>query len=192
MMPHGCDFFKGARYPRKYSAFSVVAPRMNEEMKSIELVMLDGKSASFGEVAGKNATLVVNVASRCGLSPQYEGLEKLQREYQAQGFKVLGVPSGQFMQELKSDADISDYCSTTWGVSFPMTTKSNVNGRDRHPLYKLLTKTKDSHGLSGPVIWNFEKFLVLADGSVKRFRPTVKPEDSELVDAIREAVAPTI
>jgi glutathione peroxidase len=192
MMPQGCDIFKSANNLRKQSGFLVVAPFMNEEMKSIELVMLDGKTASFGEVAGKSATLVVNVASRCGLSPQYEGLEKLQQQYQAEGFKVLGVPSGQFMQELKSDADIADYCSTTWGVSFPMTTKSNVNGRNRHPLYKALTKTKDSHGLAGPVMWNFEKFLVLADGSVKRFRPTVKPEDPELVDAIREAVAPTI
>ena len=174
---------------RKNSDAEAVANNMNEELKSIELTMLDGSHANFGDVAGKHATLVVNVASRCGLSPQYEGLERLQREYASAGFKVLGVPSGQFMQELKDDADIAEYCSTTWGVSFPMTTKSPVNGRNRHPLYKILTKAKDGKGLAGPVMWNFEKFLVLGDGRILRFRPTVKPEDAELVGAIKEAVA---
>lgn len=174
---------------RKNLPSFAVAVNMNEELKSIELTMLDGSSTTFGEVAGQNATLVVNVASRCGLSPQYEGLEQLQREYASAGFKVLGVPSGQFMQELKTDADIAEYCSTTWGVSFPMTSKTQVNGRSRHPLYKILTKAKDGVGLAGPVMWNFEKFLVLADGRILRFRPTVKPDDADLVGAIREAVA---
>lgn len=151
--------------------------------------MLDGSQTTFGDVAGERATLVVNVASRCGLSPQYEGLEKLQREYASAGFNVLGVPSGQFMQELKNDSDIAEYCSTTWGVSFPMTTKSQVNGRNRHPLYAKLTKAKDGMGLAGPVMWNFEKFLVLTDGRILRFRPTVKPEDQELVSAIQQAVS---
>lgn len=173
---------------RKENASVAVANSMNEELKSIELTMLDGTHTTFGEVAGEQATLVVNVASRCGLTPQYEGLEKLQREYAGSGLQVLGVPSGQFMQELKNDSDIAEYCSTTWGVSFPMTTKSQVNGRNRHPLYKILTKAKDGVGLAGPVMWNFEKFLVQADGRIRRFRPTVKPEDAELVGAIREAV----
>ena len=161
---------------------------MNEDLKSIELTMLDGSRTTFGEVAGSNATLVVNVASRCGLTPQYEGLENLQREYASAGFKVLGVPSGQFMQELKDDSDIAEYCSTTWGVSFPMTTKSPVNGRNRHPLYKILTKAKDGMGLAGPVMWNFEKFLVGKDGSVQRFRPTTKPNDPKVIAAIEASL----
>jgi glutathione peroxidase len=94
------------------------------------------------------------------------------------------VPSGSFKQELKDDESIGEYCSTTWGVSFPMTTKSDVNGRNRHPLYKELVKTKDSMGLAGPVMWNFEKFLILPSGEVKRFRPNVKPDDEAIVSLI--------
>lgn len=96
----------------------------------------------------------------------------------------MGVPSGSFKQELKDDESIGEYCSTTWGVSFPMTTKSDVNGRNRHPLFKELVKTKDSMGLAGPVMWNFEKFLILPSGEVKRFRPKVKPDDEAIVSLI--------
>ena len=150
---------------------------------NVELTMLDGTSASTADFAGK-LVMVVNVASRCGLSPQYEALEELQKKYQDRGFTVLGVPSGTFKQELKTDEAISEYCSTTWGVTFPMTQKADVNGRNRHELYKHLTKAKDSKGLAGPVMWNFEKFLVTPAGEIHRFRPTTKPDAAEVIEAI--------
>jgi glutathione peroxidase len=145
--------------------------------------MQDGSEKSFQDYAGK-VVMVVNVASRCGLSPQYETLEELQQKYQARGFTVLGVPSGSFKQELKDDEAIAEYCSTTWGISFPMTQKAEVNGRKRHELYKSLVKTKDSKGLAGPVMWNFEKFLILPNGKIHRFRPTTKPDDKAILDLI--------
>ena len=148
-----------------------------------ELTMLNGSKRSLSDFQG-NVILVVNVASRCGLSPQYAQLEELQRKYADRGFTVLGVPSASFKQELKDDEAIGEYCSTTWGVSFPITTKSDVNGRNRHPLYKELVKTKDAMGLAGPVMWNFEKFLILPSGEVKRFRPQVKPDDESIVSVI--------
>jgi glutathione peroxidase len=157
------------------------------DLSKIELEMLDGSTKVFGEVAGK-VTLVVNVASRCGLSPQYETLEALQKKYGSKGFQVVGLPSNQFFQELASSEDISEYCSTTWGVTFPMTAKVKVNGRSRHALYKELVKAKDGSGVAGPVLWNFEKFLVLPDGSIKRFRPPVKPDSDEIVSAIEAAL----
>ncbi len=148
-----------------------------------QLQMLDGSTKSFSDFKGQ-LIMVVNVASRCGLTPQYAQLEELQRKYSDRGFTVLGVPSGSFKQELEDDESIGEYCSTTWGVSFPMTTKSDVNGRNRHPLFKELVKTKDSMGLAGPVMWNFEKFLILPSGEVKRFRPKVKPDDEAIVSLI--------
>lgn len=147
------------------------------------LTMQDGSEKSFQDYAGK-VVMVVNVASRCGLSPQYETLEELQQKYQSRGFTVLGVPSGSFKQELKDDEAIAEYCSTTWGISFPMTQKAEVNGRKRHELYKSLVKTKDSKGLAGPVMWNFEKFLILPNGKIHRFRPTTKPDDQAILDLI--------
>ncbi len=156
-------------------------------LKDAELTMLDGRKTTFAEFADK-AVLVVNVASRCGLSPQYEALEALQKKYGGMGFTVLGMPSNQFMQELGSSDAISDYCSTTWGVTFPMTEKVKVNGRGRHELYKTLVTAKDGAGLSGPVMWNFEKFLVLPSGEIKRFRPTTKPDAPEVIEAIESAL----
>jgi glutathione peroxidase len=153
------------------------------EIKNIELVMLDGTTTTFGELQGK-VTLVVNVASRCGLSPQYETLEAMQKKYGSKGFTVVGVPSNTFFQELKSSDDISSYCSTTWGVTFPMTEKAKVNGKGAHPLYKELTKVKDDSGAAGMVKWNFEKFLILENGEVFRFRPTTKPDDKAIIDLI--------
>lgn len=155
---------------------------------NVELTMLNGTKANFADFAGKTI-LVVNVASRCGLTPQYEALEALQKKYADRGFTVLGVPSGQFMQELKNNDDISEYCSTTWGVTFPMTEKSPVNGRGRHALYKELVKTKDSKGLAGPVMWNFEKFLVLPNGEIHRFRPTTLPDAPEIIALIEANLA---
>jgi glutathione peroxidase len=152
-------------------------------LNEIEVTMLDGKETTFANLA-KKVTLVVNVASRCGLSPQYETLEAMQKKYGAKGFTVIGVPSNQFFQELKSSDDISSYCSTTWGVTFPMTEKAKLNGKSAHPLYKELTKTEDADGNAGNVKWNFEKFLVLANGEVHRFRPTTKPDSPEIISLI--------
>lgn len=156
-------------------------------LKDAELTMLDGRKTTFAEFAGKTV-LVVNVASRCGLTPQYEALEALQKKYAGQGFTVLGMPSNQFMQELGSNEAIGDYCSATWGVTFPMTEKIKVNGRGRHELYKELVKAKDSAGLAGPVMWNFEKFLVLPNGEIQRFRPKTKPDAPEVIEAIESAL----
>jgi len=151
--------------------------------QTLELTMLDGSTRSVADFQGK-VLLVVNVASRCGLSTQYEQLEQLQKTYGDRGFTVLGVPSGSFKQELKDSEAIGEYCSATWGVTFPMTEKVDVNGSKRHPLYKELVKTKDSMGLAGPVMWNFEKFLVLPTGVIHRFRPQVKPDDKSIVELI--------
>jgi glutathione peroxidase len=152
-----------------------------------EVTLIDGTTKTLAALA-KGPILVVNVASRCGLTPQYEALEALQKKYGAKGFTVLGVPSDQFKQELASNADVASYCSTTWGVTFPMTEKAMVNGRNRHELYKSLVKTKDGMGLAGPVMWNFEKFLVGKDGKIQRFRPTTKPDDPKVISAIEAAL----
>jgi glutathione peroxidase len=148
-----------------------------------DLTMLNGTTRKLSDFEGQ-LVMVVNVASRCGLTPQYEQLEALQKKYADRGFTVLGVPSGSFKQELKDDASIGEYCSATWGITFPMTQKSDVNGRNRHPLYKQLVKAKDSMGLAGPVMWNFEKFLILPSGEVKRFRPQTKPDDPAIIEVI--------
>ena len=147
------------------------------------LTMLDGTTKELSDYQGQ-LLMVVNVASRCGLAPQYETLEAMQKKYSSRGFTVLGVPSGSFMQELKNSEDISEYCSTTWGITFPMLEKADVNGRKRHPLYKELVKAKDGMGLAGPVMWNFEKFLVAPDGKIMRFRPQTKPDAEEIIAAI--------
>jgi glutathione peroxidase len=156
-------------------------------IREVELTLIDGTKTTFGQL-GNGPVLVVNVASRCGLTPQYEALEALQKKYAAQGFTVVGLPTDQFKQELSSNEEVAEYCSTTWGVTFPMTEKIMVNGRNRHPLYKELVKTKDGMGLAGPVMWNFEKFLVGKDGKIQRFRPTMKPDDPKVVEAIEAAL----
>lgn len=152
-------------------------------INELELTMLNGSKASFADFKDK-VVLVVNVASRCGLAPQYETLEAMHKKYSARGFTVLGVPSNQFLQELGKAEAIAEYCSTTWGVSFPMTEKVKVNGKNAHPLYKELTKTKDGGGKAGPVAWNFEKFLILPNGTIHRFRPTTKPDAPEIISLI--------
>jgi glutathione peroxidase len=157
-------------------------------IKDLELTMLDGSKSNFAQFTDK-VVLVVNVASRCGLSPQYEALEAMHKKYSDRGFTVLGLPSNQFLQELSKSEKIAEYCSTTWGVTFPMTEKVKVNGKNAHDLYKELTKTKDSVGLAGPVAWNFEKFLVLPNGTIHRFRPPVKPDAPEII-ALIEAHLP--
>jgi glutathione peroxidase len=149
------------------------------------LSALDGAPLDESALQGRTV-LVVNVASRCGLTPQYTGLERLQERYEERGFTVLGVPCNQFgEQEPGSAEEIQTFCSTTYGISFPMTKKLEVNGPERHPLYRTLTATPDQEGVAGDVQWNFEKFLVSADGRpVARFRPTVEPESQELTAAI--------
>ncbi|MFP8886900.1 glutathione peroxidase [Streptomyces mangrovi] len=153
----------------------------------IPLRTLTGEPTTLGEHRGK-VLLVVNVASKCGLTPQYEGLERLQKKYADRGFTVVGVPCNQFMgQEPGTAEEIGTFCSATYGVTFPMLEKTDVNGDGRHPLYAELTKLADADGQAGDVQWNFEKFLVAADGApVARFRPTVEPEAAEVVAAIEE------
>jgi glutathione peroxidase len=154
-----------------------------------QLNTLAGTPLDEAELDGR-AVLVVNVASRCGLTPQYTGLEQLQERYAERGFTVLGVPCNQFAgQEPGSAEEIQTFCSTTYGVSFPLTEKLDVNGETRHPLFQTLTDTADGSGEAGDVQWNFEKFLVSPDGrALARFRPTVEPESDELVAAIEAAL----
>ncbi|GIJ77824.1 glutathione peroxidase [Micromonospora phaseoli] len=151
----------------------------------IPIGALDGGPADLAQYRGR-ALLVVNVASRCGLTPQYAGLQALQDEYADRGLLVLGVPCNQFAgQEPGSAAEISEFCQVNYGVSFPLTEKVDVNGPHRHPLYAALTDTPDADGHTGDVRWNFEKFLVAPDGTVAaRFAPTVTPDDPSLRTAI--------
>ena len=158
-------------------------------LESIAITTLEGRPTTFGEWAGK-VRLVVNVASRCGLSPQYEQLEMLQKRYGDRGFTVLAFPSNQFLQEYREAEKISEYCSSTWGVTFPIMEKVRVNGHAAHPLFRELTKAPDAAGKAGRITWNFEKFLVLPDGSVHRFRPRVRPDDPAIVALIERAVQP--
>ena len=152
---------------------------------------LKGEPASLADQQGK-ALLIVNVASKCGLTPQYTGLEKLQETYGDRGFSVLGFPCNQFAGQEPGTADeIETFCSTTYGVTFPMYEKVEVNGPDRHPLYEQLTSVPDAEGKAGDISWNFEKFLISPEGEVvARFRPLVEPEAPELVSAI-EAQLPS-
>ena len=150
---------------------------------------LGGGPADLHDYEGQ-AALVVNVASKCGLTPQYEGLVKLHKEYSDRGFAVLGFPCNQFGgQEPGTDEEIQTFCSTTYGVDFPLFGKIDVNGEQQHPLYAELTKVPDSgDGHTGDIRWNFEKFLIAADGTVTRFSPMVTPEDPALVSAIEASL----
>ena len=146
---------------------------------------LQGDAASLADFSG-STLLVVNVASKCGLTPQYEGLERLQKTYGDKGFSVIGFPCNQFgAQEPGSAEEIATFCSATYGVTFPMMEKVDVNGDDRNPVYEELTAFPDADGEAGDIQWNFEKFLVSADGTIlQRFRPMVDPEAPEVIDAI--------
>ena len=150
---------------------------------------LDGRPTRLGDFRG-TTLLVVNVASKCGLTPQYEGLERLQSTYGDRGFSVIGIPCNQFgAQEPGSPEEIATFCSATYGVTFPMMEKLEVNGEGRHPLYEELTAGPDADGEAGDIQWNFEKFLVGPDGAiVRRFRPMVDPEAPEVVDAIEASL----
>jgi glutathione peroxidase len=156
----------------------------------VDLQGLGGESLDLHQFKGRTV-LVVNVASKCGLTPQYTGLERLQERFGDSGFTVLGVPCNQFgAQEPGSPEEIATFCSTTYGVSFPLTEKVDVNGESRHPLYQQLVEKPDESGQAGDIQWNFEKFLVSPTGEiVRRFRPMTDPESPEVVTAI-EAVLP--
>ena len=151
----------------------------------VKVNQLDGTPASLGDYKGK-AVLIVNVASKCGLTPQYEGLEKLHETLGPRGFEVLGFPCNQFLeQEPGSAEEIQEFCTLTYGVQFPLFEKIEVNGEGQHPLYSRLNQTADSEGYTGDIRWNFEKFLVAPDGEVVgRFNPAVEPGDPALVSAI--------
>jgi glutathione peroxidase len=150
---------------------------------------LQGKPTTLGAFKGK-ALLVVNVASKCGLTPQYTALEALQKKYAERGFSVVGFPCNQFGgQEPGSAEDIQEFCSATYGVTFPMMEKVDVNGAGRHAIYQELTPIADASGHTGDIRWNFEKFVISADGeTVTRFNPTVKPDDPSVIAAIEAAL----
>src|SRR6476620_5046417 len=151
----------------------------------IPLKTLDGEDTSLGQLKGK-AVLVVNVASKCGLTPQYEGLEKLHEQYADRGFSVVGFPCNQFGgQEPGSAEEIATFCSSKYGVTFPIMEKIEVNGAGRSPVYQKLTPLPDVTGRTGDIQWNFEKFLISADGTkITRFAPPTKPDDPTVIGAI--------
>jgi glutathione peroxidase len=156
-------------------------------LDQIAVTSLDGTPTSLARWHD-DVKLIVNVASRCGFTPQYRALEALQQRYAGRGFTVLGFPSDQFHQELSSSEKIAEFCSTTYGVTFPMFQTIKVNGRSQHPLYAELTSVPDVDGKAGKVKWNFEKFLVLPDGEVRRFRSRTEPDDPQIVALIESAL----
>ncbi|MBF6169465.1 glutathione peroxidase [Streptomyces gardneri] len=158
-------------------------------LREVPLRTLSGEPTTLAELVGDRAVLLVNVASKCGLTPQYSGLVELHNTFGPRGFSVVGVPCNQFMgQEPGTAEEIQQFCSTTYGVDFPLLEKTDVNGEQRHALYQSLVDTPDAEGNAGDIQWNFEKFLIDRDGKVAgRFRPRTTPEAPELVAAI-EAV----
>jgi len=149
-----------------------------------QIPRLDGSPGTLGDLTGGRPALLVNVASKCGLTPQYAGLETIAETYP--DLAVVGFPCNQFMgQEPGSPEEIAEFCSATYGVTFPLTEKIEVNGEGRHPIYTELVRTADEKGTDGDIQWNFEKFLVGSDGSVvRRFSPRVEPQDPQVVAAI--------
>jgi glutathione peroxidase len=154
------------------------------------IARLDGTPSTLGEITGGRPALLVNVASKCGLTPQYTALEELQEKYADQGFTVVGVPCNQFGgQEPGTAEEIQEFCSTSYGVTFPMTEKVEVNGEGRHPAYDVLAQVPDQSGRSGDITWNFEKFLLDRNGEVvARFAPNVVPDDPQVVAAVESAL----
>ena len=157
-------------------------------IREIPLTTITGSPTSLADYADKTV-LIVNVASKCGLTPQYTKLEELQQQYGPQGFTVLGFPSNQFLQETGDADKIQEFCSMTYGVTFPLMEKTKINGKNAHPLYKKLTETPDVDGKAGKIKWNFEKFVISPAGVVSRFRPTVQPDAPEVIAAIEAGLA---
>ena len=158
------------------------------DLLDLPVATLEGEATTLGALTGGRAALVVNVASRCGLTPQYSKLEALQQEYGGRGFTVVGIPCNQFLgQEPGTEEEIARFCSATYGVTFPMTAKLEVNGPGAHPLYQRLREASDATGAAGDVQWNFEKFLLSPGGQVvARFRPRTEPDAPEVRAAIEE------
>jgi glutathione peroxidase len=156
-------------------------------LHDIALTTIDGSDANLADYSGQTL-LIVNVASKCGFTRQYEGLEKLYEQHVDRGFAVLGFPCNQFGgQEPGTAEEIQEFCSGRWGVTFPLFEKIDVNGANRHPLYAALSATADAQGKAGDVDWNFEKFLVSRDGKVLgRFRSDTEPDDPALLAAIEQ------
>ncbi len=157
-------------------------------IREIPLTTITGSPTSLADYADKTV-LIVNVASKCGLTPQYTKLEELQQQYGPHGFTVLGFPSNQFLQETGDGDKIQEFCSMTYGVTFPLMEKTKINGKNAHPLYKQLTETPDADGKAGKIKWNFEKFVISPAGVVSRFRPTVQPDAPEVIAAIEAGLA---
>ena len=157
------------------------------DLYDIPFHRMDGSTTSLAEHRD-DVVLVVNVASRCGLAPQYATLETMHEKYKDRGFTVLGFPSNQFLQELSTNEAVAQFCSTTYGVTFPVLDRVKVNGRHEHPLYTELKRTPDDEGKAGRVTWNFEKFLVLPGGQVRRFRPRTLPDDPAIVELIAQSL----
>jgi glutathione peroxidase len=162
-----------------------VAEQVTRSIFEIELPSLDGQPARLSEYEGK-VVLAVNVASKCGFTPQYAGLQALNERYSDRGFLVLGFPCNQFFNQEPGNAEkIQEFCSVNYGVTFPLFAKLDVKGDHQHPLYEILSEAADDSGKAGNVKWNFEKFLVGRDGRVvRRFRSKVTPEDPSLIEAI--------
>jgi glutathione peroxidase len=157
-------------------------------LPNVPLTTIDGRNISLGDYAGQTL-LIVNVASKCGFTRQYEGLEKLYELYVDRGLTVLGFPCNQFGgQEPGTAAEIQEFCSETWGVTFPLFEKVDVNGADRHPLFAALTETPDADGEAGDVTWNFEKFVVARDGRVSRFRSKTELDDPALLAVVEQDI----
>ena len=166
-------------------------PRMGDVL-DVKIARLDGTPATARGIVGNNVALIVNVASRCGLTPQYAGLERLQERFGDHGLTVVGIPCNQFGgQEPGTSEEIATFCSATYGVTFPLTEKVEVNGPGRHPLYDGLVEVPDERGRSGDIRWNFEKFVVDRAGRVvERFSPQVEPEDPIVVAVLEAALRP--
>jgi glutathione peroxidase len=175
--------------PAAANVASAPSPSETPSMWNTPLKTLQGQPTTLAAHKGK-ALLLVNVASKCGLTPQYTALEQLQKKYEAKGFTVVGFPCNQFGgQEPGSPEQIAEFCSATYGVTFPMMEKVDVNGAGRHPIYKELTQIADATGTKGDIRWNFEKFVVSADGSsITRFSPETTPDDPTVIAAIEKAL----
>ncbi|SOC51804.1 glutathione peroxidase [Blastococcus aggregatus] len=160
------------------------------DLLDVPVTTLQGQTTTLRELTGGGPALVVNVASKCGLTPQYTALEALHEEFSPRGFTVVGVPCNQFMgQEPGTAEEIAEFCSATYGVTFPMTEKVEVNGENAHPLFQQLTAVPDADGKAGDVSWNFEKWVVSGQGDVvARFRPMTTPDAPEVRAAIVTAL----
>jgi len=175
--------------PITVAAPTPVAIPKEAQMWNVALKTLQGKDTKLADYRGK-ALMLVNVASKCGSTPQYATLEALQKQYGPKGFTVIGFPCNQFGgQEPGTAEEIAEFCSTTYGVTFPMMEKIEVNGDGRHPIYKELTPVADAKGYTGDIRWNFEKFVVSADGTkITRFAHKTKPDDPQVIAAIEAAL----